>query len=449
MNRILATILLVAGLYAAWGLPDAVFAAKPGPPIETIYIAPMSHLDIGFTAPPSAVAAKMRASAEQAIRFAAADPDYLWTFETFWQIEQWLNAGPSPADFQRLIQWVQAGRMGIGAAYVTPHTGVMSGWALDQVFRLPTQWGRRHGLHLETAILNDLPGHPGDLPRFAADCGVHYLVLGVNLSFQSPLPQKIASTPFWWEAPTGQRVLCWIADRGYTEAFTDLGVHPGAARLFNREKFGGLSDRQVLEHGIGETLERYRKRGYPYDAILALHAFDNWGSGTGSAELPRLAKQWNESHNRLKLVISTPQAFMKHIEARYGRDLPVYRGGFGGLWECVRSGIPTANRIAGRAEAILREASAPDLNDVRQLLVFYDHNFGMGAPGWPTMTYEEAVQHNREQAAVVAALARIARRKPTPEGRAGSRRDSKAGLPQRHRLQCPLPVDAPSDDPTA
>jgi len=392
----------------AWWLAEAGFAAEPATPIQMIYVAPMSHLDFGFTAPPSAVAAKMRASAEQVLRFAAADPDYVWTFETFWQLQQWLDARPAPADLQRLIGWAQAGRLGIGAAYLTPHTGVMSAWALDQVFRLPTQWGGRHGLRLETAILNDLPGHPGDLPRFLAACGVRYLVLGVNLSFQAPLPQEIAGTPFWWEAPTGERVLCWIADRGYCEAFTGLGIHPGAARLFNRDKFGGLDDGQVLEKGIRETLQRYRKRGYRYDAILALHAFDNWGADSGSAELPRLAKQWNQGHDRLRILIGTPQAFMKHIEARHGGDLPVYRGGFGGLWESFRSGIPTANRIAGKAEAVLRAASTADLDGVRQLLVFYDHNFGMGAPGWPNMTRQEAVQHNCEQAVVVAALARIA-----------------------------------------
>ena len=341
----------------------------------------------------------MRAAADDVLRFAAADPDYVWTFETFWQLDQWLEAQPSPADLQRLIQWAGAGRIGIGAAYLTPHTGVMSGWALEQVFRLPTQWGRRHGLRLETAILNDLPGHPGDLPQFLAGCGVRYLVLGVNLSFQPPLPQAIASTPFWWEAPTGQRVLCWIADRGYSEAFHELGIHPGAARLFNRDKFGGLDDGQVLEKGIRETLERYRKRGYPYDAVLALHAFDNWGADTGSAELPRLAKQWNQGHDRPKIVD-------RHAAGLHATHRGPLRPGFARPSRRFRRAVgerplgnPHGQPRCPQGRGGPAAGGDPEPKDIRRFLVFYDHNFGMGTPGWPTMTRQQAVQHNLEQAA--------------------------------------------------
>ena len=395
--------LLVLSLVA---LPLAASTAQKPTTIRTIYVAPMSHLDIGFTAPPSVVASQMQAAVQQALDYARADPDYVWNVETFWQLEQWLNSNPPASDVADLVHLARNGRIGIGAAYANPHSAMMSAWALNWLFRLPTRWGAEHGLRLTAAILNDVPGHPGDLPRFLAANGVRYLVVGSNLSFSPPLPKEIASTPFWWRAPSGERVLTWISDRSYTEAFTYLGFDPDTARLFAPDRFRDADPMRVMEQGIAETIQRYDRCGYPYDSILALHAFDNWGAGV-SGKLPRFAKMWNDAHDSPKIVLCTPDAFFRHIEAKYGRQLPVYSGGFGGQWETNRASVPTSMRVARRAEALLRRERRPDLKQIRNLLVFYEHSFGMGPP-WPGhMTRDEALQANREQANLVAELARL------------------------------------------
>jgi hypothetical protein len=373
--------------------------------VVSIYVLPMSHLDIGFTAPPSAVSKKMCEATEKALEQAAADPAYVWDFETFWQLEQWLESKPPAAKVSQLIHLIKTGRFGLGAAYATPHTCVMSAWALDWLFRLPTEWAKEHGLRLEAAVLDDVPGHCGDLPHFMAKNGVQYLVIGANLSFSPPLPDKISNTPFWWETPSGERVLTWISAHAYTDAYIETGFDPDSARFFNKKKFGDPDPMKVMEKGIRATLKNYEDKGYPYDAILALHAFDNWGAGA-SVKVARFAKMWNEAHTTPKIIPSAPQAFFEHIKAKYGRNLPVYRGGFGGQWDTNRACIPTAMRIARQAEEIIQSAKKPDLADVRRLLVFYEHSFGMG-PGWPNiMTRELCLQHNREQLDLLLSLPR-------------------------------------------
>ncbi|GBC98238.1 hypothetical protein HRbin17_00738 [bacterium HR17] len=365
--------------------------------IRTIYIVPMSHLDIGFTAPPSQVATKMRQIAEQAIAFADADPDFVWTFETFWQLEQWLKSNPSETQRQKLLQLVSQGRFEVCAAYVNPHSNIMSAFLLDWLFRLPKRWADENSIPMRTAVLNDVPGHPIDLPHFLARNGIRYLLIGANLRFSPPLPTQIASTPFWWESPTGERVLTWIADRSYTEAFNELGVDPDSARVFNPRKFRDLDPMRVIAQGIEETIQRYRERGYPYDAIIALHAFDNWDA-MAAGKLPKFVRMWNEQVGQPKLRLATPSQFFEHIERHYGDHLPVYRGGFGGQWESfVRPAIPTAMRRIRYAEQIAQTQTLPDLDLIRKLLVAYEHSFGMGVPWANMMTHEEAVQHNREQ----------------------------------------------------
>jgi len=381
---------------------------RPASPVPAlIYIAPISHLDIGFTAPPSQVAERMRHTIVQALAFADADPHFVWTVETFWQLERWLEANPPEPQRQRLLQLLRTGRFELGAAYANPHSNAMSAFLMDWLFRLPRQWADEHQIPMTTAILNDVPGHPIDLPHFLARNGIRYLVIGANLRFSPPLPRQIANMPFWWEAPTGERVLTWISDRSYTEAFHDLGVDPNSARLFNPQKFRDLDPMQVMERGIAETLRRYRERRYPYDAILALHAFDNWDA-TAASKLPRFVQMWNEHHETPRLVLATPRAFFEHMERCYGHQLPVYRGGFGGQWESfVRPAIPTAMRRARFAEQVVQTRRPIDLDLIRRLLVFYEHSFGMGPPWANLMSREEAIRHNREQWQLLQAL-------PTP-----------------------------------
>ena len=180
------TAFCLLGFLHSFAEPSAVL--PPSSPIPVlIYIAPMSHLDIGFTAPPSQVAEKMRRTIAQAIAFADADPNFVWTVETFWQLERWLEANPPEPQRQRLLQLLRSGRFELGAAYANPHSNAMSAFLLDWLFRLPRQWAGEHQIPMTTAILNDVPGHPIDLPHFLACHGIRYLVIGANLRFFTPL----------------------------------------------------------------------------------------------------------------------------------------------------------------------------------------------------------------------------------------------------------------------
>ncbi|MBU0618301.1 MAG: hypothetical protein KKI02_11325 [Planctomycetes bacterium] len=389
-------LLMVVG---ALGAP-----AAGGTSIERIYVVPMSHLDIGFTDAPSAVAAGMVAAVNGAVRQAEENPAYVWNVETFWQLDQWLATDPSDDRQERLAELVRAGRLGVGAAYVTPHSAIMSEWALERLCEPAGNWARRQGLRLEWAVLNDVPGHPPDLPRYLARAGVKYLVLGVNQSFTPALPNKFCNTPFWWEAPSGERVLTWISADGYTDAFTQMGFDPDTARFFARERFPSDDPMAVMRQGIRDIVSRYAQRGYQHDAVLVLYAFDNWGTGP-SAKLPRFARQWNGAGEGPQIVLATPEAFFRDLLAGCSEPLPTYRGGFGGAWDRVKLAVPTSVRRMRAGEDAFRQAGLTAADPgVRNFLALCGHTFGLG-PGWPgLLTEEQMLQHNRDQADMVRAL---------------------------------------------
>ena len=95
--------------------------------IETIYVVPFTHNDVGFDATPKQMAANSVQSIDDAIEQAAADPQYVWNIETFWQMRHWLDAGKNP---EPLLKLLRDGRFGLNSAYICPHTSVMKAWML-------------------------------------------------------------------------------------------------------------------------------------------------------------------------------------------------------------------------------------------------------------------------------------------------------------------------------
>jgi hypothetical protein len=59
--------------------------------IQTIYVMPSSHWDLGFTAPPEEVLPKLKPHLDEVIANAKRDPEFRWTIESVWQIREWLT----------------------------------------------------------------------------------------------------------------------------------------------------------------------------------------------------------------------------------------------------------------------------------------------------------------------------------------------------------------------
>jgi hypothetical protein len=175
------------------------------------------------------------------------------------------------------------------------------------------------------------------------------------------------------------------------------GIDPQTSYFFTRKrkKYPSNEPLDIMRQNMDEMLKEYRKQEYPYDAVMAMHAFDNWGAGN-SKKLPGAAQLWNEKIGKPRIVLSTPREFFQHVEGKYGHELPVRRGGFGGQWDNMRCWIPTAMRAAYTQEKLLMADPAPNVRVIGRMLTFYGHTIGAG-PCWPDhLTRETTVEHNRQ-----------------------------------------------------
>src|SRR5258708_34279638 len=71
-------------------------AHLPESSIKTVYIVPTSHYDFGFVDPPDAVRERAARHIDEVIRVAESDPDFRWTIESVWQVNEWLKRAKTP-----------------------------------------------------------------------------------------------------------------------------------------------------------------------------------------------------------------------------------------------------------------------------------------------------------------------------------------------------------------
>ncbi len=413
----LAVIIFVIG--SLFSLSILGQGKLPSSPIKTIYITPLSHYDLGFVEPPDQVRERAARHIDEVIRVAESEPNFKWTIESVWQVEEWLKRQRKPSSvlpkdkqkIERLMNLIRSGRIALSTAWGSMHTDFMGGEELNRLCYGYTALNKTFGVESELALLDDVPGHPTSLPNVLAESGTKYLVTGANLFLNDATTLAPGKVPFYWESPDGSKVLTWISAGkrgGYVEGMTDFYLDPYSLDpytdrtpfdMFNPELAGKKKDIEVMEIGVTELLNRYNTAGYKYDAVMAMFAHD-FVEPTNVLNLLKAIELWNKKHDSVKLKIATPNEFFKYIEGKYASQIPTYRGEWSGLWSEAKTRSPRISSMARHAQehtpaaeslwaalAMTRNVPAPAGNFSRlyDLLFGYDEHSGAGNNGWPQL----------------------------------------------------------------
>jgi hypothetical protein len=179
-------------------------------------------------------------------------------------------------------------------------------------FLQPVKEFSKLGIPVKTAMQNDVNGIAWCMPDYFKNTGVKYLIMGINMT-RSILPFD-KPTAFWWEAPSGARLLAFRADHYMTG--NNFGIESKAIRAEN-----------MLWH-----IADLDDRGYPFDRIgiqYSGYRTDNAPPSTAACEL---VKQWNEKYEYPKLRLAVASEFMEYVEKNYADKLPVHRNAWLDWW---------------------------------------------------------------------------------------------------------------------
>lgn len=403
----------------------------PDSTIKTIYITPLSHYDFGFVEAPDDVRKRAVRHIDEVIRVAEENPNFRWTIESTWQVNEWLKAQKKPtsvlpkdkANIARLMNLIRSGRIALSTAWGSMHTDFMGGEELNRLCYDYAKISRTYGIESKLATMDDVPGHPTSLPSVLAGSGTKYLVTGANLFIGVATSLAPGKVPFYWRSPDGSKVLTWISQGkrgGYVEGLTDFYLDPYSLDpytdktpfdMFNPELAGKKTDLEIMEIGITELLNRYNTAGYKYDAVMAMYAHD-FIEPTDVINLEKAVELWNSKHGEVKLKIATPTDFLSYIESKYANELPTYGGEWSGLWSEAKTQSPKISALARYAHdhspaaeslwsaiAMTRSIPAPVGNfaSVYDHMFTYDEHSGAGNNGWPQLNSREPLAEQNRQ----------------------------------------------------
>jgi hypothetical protein len=284
----------------------------------TIYLLPHSHVDVGYTHVQDEVLKRQWEHLELAMELARRTADrapgerFKWNCEVLWAVDQYL-AQATPQKRQALLDAVQKGWLHLDGTFSHQLTALCRPEELFEWMAPARRLSRQYGLTIESAMISDVPGYTWGIIPALAQSGIKYFSIGPNDGHRIGRTRRAWSDrPFYWKSPSGQdRVLCWMAGKGYSWFLSEPGL--------NAERFV-------------EYVTELESENYPYDMVQVRYSIgaDN---GPPDPELPGFVTKFNAQHLVPKLKIATTSEMFREFDRRYGATVLEARGDFTPYWE--------------------------------------------------------------------------------------------------------------------
>jgi alpha-mannosidase len=280
-----------------------------------IYFVQHSHTDIGYTRPQSEILAEHMRYIDYALDYCdqtdalPEDAKFRWTCESAWVTREYLRSRPA-VQVKRFMKRIAEGRIEVTGMYA--NMAEISDENLMYDFLQPLKEFSKLGIPVKTAMQNDVNGIAWCMPDYFKNTGVKYLNMGINQT-RSILPFD-KPTAFWWEAPSGEKMLAYRADHYMTG--NEYGIESKNIKAAN-----------MLWH-----LADLDSKGFPFDRIgiqYSGYRTDNAPPSTAACEL---VKQWNAKYEYPKLRLAVASEFFEYVEKKYGDKLPVFRTAWLDWW---------------------------------------------------------------------------------------------------------------------
>ena len=313
----------------------------------TLLLVPHIHLDVGYSDYQPKVAAIQDRAMDEAMDFAARVPGFCYSVDGSWDLDQFMQTR-SPADQQRAIADMKAGKLFVPAEYANLLTGFPTAETLIRSLYASANFSRLHGTPFNYANITDVPTYSWSYASVLAAAGIKYFVAGPNghltrgpVDIQGRLNED---SPFWWIGPDGGKVLFWYG-RHYWEGGILFGVPPQA-----------IAGRAT----IPIFLKAYENTSYKAHAVIL------FGTQQENTDLfpqqAELAGEWNREFAYPRIEYSGFAAAMKTIAAQFGGKFPTVSGDGGPYWE---DGVASNARLAAMERR--NESRAPSVDKLATL----------------------------------------------------------------------------------
>lgn len=277
-----------------------------------------SHTDIGYTRSQTEILAEHLRYIDYALDYCDATDTYpenakfRWTCEAAWPVDEYLKCRPE-SQIERLKRRIAEGRIQVTGMYYNfdelPDEQILAA-SLQAVGRIKAK-----GIPVTSAIQDDVNGIGWCMNDYFNQLGVKYLNMGTHghralICFDIP-------TMFWWESPSGKRLLTFRAEH-YMTGNTVLEIQSGNMDTFKNNLFNYLISLDAKK--------------YPFNEMAIQHSGYLTDNSPPSTTASDLIKKWNETFEWPQLTTATTETFFINMEKDHSGEFPVVRGAWPDWW---------------------------------------------------------------------------------------------------------------------
>ncbi|MBK7625784.1 MAG: glycosyl hydrolase family 38 [Bacteroidales bacterium] len=277
-----------------------------------------SHTDIGYTRSQTEILAEHLRYIDYALDYCDATDNYpenakfRWTCEASWPVDEYLKCRPQ-SQIDRLLKRINEGRIEVTGMYFNfdeiPDEKILA-TSLEAVGRI-----KEKGIPVKLAMQNDVNGIGWCMNDYFNQVGIKYLNMGTHghralICFDKP-------TMFWWESPSGQRILTFRAEH-YMTGNTVLEMQSGDLNRF--------------KNNLMNYLISLDSKKYPFDEMAIQHSGYLTDNSPPSSIASDLIKEWNETFLWPQLSTSTAESFFAGMEKSHSGEFQVIRGAWPDWW---------------------------------------------------------------------------------------------------------------------
>jgi alpha-mannosidase len=277
-----------------------------------------THTDIGYTRSQTEILAEHLRYIDYALDYCDATDNYpenakfRWTCEAAWPVDEYLKCRPA-SQIERLLKRIREGRIEVTGMYFNfdeiPDERILAA-SLGAAGRI-----KARGIPITLAMQDDVNGIGWCLNDYFNQMGIKYLNMGTHghralICFDKP-------TMFWWESPSGKRLLTFRAEH-YMTGNTVLEMQYGDINRFKNNLFNYLISLDA--------------KHYPYNEMAIQHSGYLTDNSPPSTIASDLIKQWNDMFVWPQLSTATAETFFKDMEKDHSSEFPVIRGAWPDWW---------------------------------------------------------------------------------------------------------------------
>ncbi|MBM5607826.1 glycosyl hydrolase [Listeria ivanovii] len=305
-----------------------------------LYVLHHSHTDIGYTERQEKLKRYHVDFIQQAIDILTEIENgnrpewegFRWVCENYWQVENFLKNSNEEniACFER---YVQAGLIDISLNYLN-----MTELVDDDVLNHKLAQGRSYADHLavplDSAMTADINGYSWGYADALANNGIENLFSCIHTHHgMFPLGKKHQG--FWWEGPSGERILTWVSDHYHIGNELCLVPDHGITYLLE-ERFNAnaeVADFKVAEERIFSYIEKLDEdEEYDYHFVPVMVSGMSTDNGAPNGQILERVRAWNDLHGeQIEIEMITLNHFFEILREEMN-ELPVYRGDWNDWW---------------------------------------------------------------------------------------------------------------------